>query len=77
MGSGFEKIDNDTYVLKVGTGGGILDQALAAEKAAKSKFDAEAKQFLVKNTKYSSYKITNTERSVFPLTYYKYTVEFK
>jgi hypothetical protein len=77
MGSGFEQVDSNTYVLKVGTGGGIIDQAVAAEEAAKSRLDVEAKQFLTTNTKYSSYKITNTERSVFPLTYYKYTVEFK
>ena len=77
MGSGFEKAGNDTYVLMVGTGGGILEQAVAAEDAAKSRFEEEVKQFLAKNKKYSNYKITNTERSVFPLSYYKYTVEFK
>ena len=77
MGSGFEKIADDIYTLQVGTGGGPLDQALAAEEAAKSRLVKEAQQFLIKNTKYVSYKITNTQRSVFPLSYYKYTVEFK
>ena len=77
MGSGFEKVANDTYTLKVATGGDFVNQAIAAEEAAKSRFTDEARQFLTKNPQYASYKVTNTERSVFPVSFYKYTVEFK
>ena len=77
MESGFQKIDNDTYELKVGTGGPIFFQAVAAKKAAKSRLIEETNQFIAKNKQYSSYKIITTERSIIPMTYYKYIVEFE
>ena len=77
MDPGFEKVSGNTYTVRIGTGGGILDQAMAAEKAALERLDEEAKGFIAKNPNYRSYQITKTERSNFPLTYYRSTIDFK
>ena len=77
MGSGFESLGKNTYVVKIGTGGGILDQAIAAENAALTRLDEEAKKFMAQNKKFSNYQVVKSDRSRFPLTYYEYTVEFK
>lgn len=73
MGSGFQEVDKGTYVLKVGTGGVVSLQ----EEASKAVLDEEAKKFLTENKQYSSYTVIKMENSLFPLTYYQYTVKFE